>query len=264
MELPRFLPGSFFRRTAITNCSAFYIQNRVRHRRYKGLLRQDHYHSAVVHDLGAALVSPVLVRARAHVLAAPRMVPVLRGMAHLISPSAAGQRQRRLVAARLHGHHCAGQGRDRGVGCFVFADEEGVCCAAERTAGHGRSGNASGENRVEREQKGFMMYVLPKDWTDTEASPTIPALMIFAMNCCCCCCCFHGCGYASNNKLWLWHLSLINFDAKVFHGLLRKGKLDSATRSEMTLGRVLGLALGNTLTLATTEGKRLLKLRKCP
>lgn len=54
------------------------------------------------------------------------------------------------------------------------------------------------------------------------------------------------------------------FDAKLFMVSSEKEKLDSATRSEMTLGRVLGLALGNTLTLATTEEKKIAKASKVP
>lgn len=53
---------------------------------------------------------------------------------------------------------------------------------------------------------------------------------------------------------------------KLFMVFRPKGrKLDSATRSEMTLGRVLGLALGNTLTLATTEeNEKIAKASKVP
>ena len=62
------------------------------------------------------MVPPLLVLARAHVLAAARLVPLLRRVVRLVPPRAPRQRQHRGVAVGVHrsAHARHGDGRGRG------------------------------------------------------------------------------------------------------------------------------------------------------
>lgn len=109
--------------------------SRIRHRYHPRFLRQDRHRRPLVQHIRRPLDYSHVVRTRAHVLAAPRLVPLLRRMDHLVPPRTSGKRQRGFLAVGLHGRGRAGvgyPGRDFEAGA---GREAGICIEAEGAAG---------------------------------------------------------------------------------------------------------------------------------
>lgn len=93
----------------------------------------------------AAIHHPLLVRDGAHVLAAARLVPLLRRVDHLVPASALGKRFHRLLAARMRGHPLAADRRryDRdwaGTGHEAKGGSRSSCwCGEEQGGSHHES-----------------------------------------------------------------------------------------------------------------------------
>lgn len=93
------------------------------------------------------MASPDVVRQVAHVLAALRVVPLLRRVVRIIPAGAVGERQHRDVAGRVHGHPDARY--ERGGGHTGFHRGEQAVREAEAEAAC-----PSGGSRERGEQEG--------------------------------------------------------------------------------------------------------------
>lgn len=88
------------------------MKTRNRPRRFQSQVRPIYHNRPVAPHTRPHVAPPILELEGAHVLAAVRVVPILRGMVPLLPQGSPGQREHLRLAVGLHGNPRAGR-RDR-------------------------------------------------------------------------------------------------------------------------------------------------------
>ena len=135
---------------------------RILRRRDQVPVRQHGDGGAVGGDVGRQVRPAPLVREAAHVLAAARLVPLLRRVGARLPPRAPRQRQHRLLAARLRRLHQAARRRPRRRPRRPPAGVQAAPAPARETAWSRRGREAEGNCWADagrgggEEQEGFL------------------------------------------------------------------------------------------------------------